>query len=454
MKTLLLALLLFAGTSPADDLDTTRWAAAAGPERLSWSQLEQALLDKYGWSADGKEALQHLLKARLLEKLAEESRLEVGSADVDAKEAELEAQIRASGQVADLDAFLDENHMSPQTFREFLRLAIVQERLARAALGIPAGRPITGEQQEMWLSEIMKERGVDYPPPPWPDGVAARCGDLEVSVADYRQHLSTKLPEEDMRLACRHLLLARLMRARMPDLTETAVAQAVEAEIERRRGVILQDPTYQGLTYDQVMASRGTLPGALPRDPEILATALARLWVQRKYGEEDLRAEYSQNRELYDGRFGEALKARVLFLNAAVLPNDLVPRSFEQARAQAQALRGSITSREAFIEAVRQKSEDPRTREDDGRYGWVTRSGEAPAVVRTALFEEHPAGIDPERRLVGPVDLPAGVALFWVEDYRPTPDWATMRRWVERELRRRFVEEVLPPGTLVTWLDD
>ena len=51
-------------------------------------------------------------------------------------------------------------------------------------------------------------------------------------------------------------------------------------------------------------------------------------------------------------------------------------------------------------------------------------------------------------------ELENGVALAWISERRPSPAWPDMERSVHRELRGRFANEVLPPGDLVTYLDD
>jgi hypothetical protein len=188
-------------------------AASAPDVELTRKEFDALVLDRHAMSEIGRGALKHLLRARLLDRLAGESRLVVGEAEIDKKWKELEQSVVAAGEAENLDDYLKKKRVTRAKLREFLRLAIVQERLAGAALGVPAGRTVNGEQQEMWLDQIVQQRGTQLLPPPWKDGIAARCGDLEISLADFLSHLEGPTRE---RRHPRGLLpgLARQARAR------------------------------------------------------------------------------------------------------------------------------------------------------------------------------------------------------------------------------------------------
>lgn len=431
-------------------------AARLDDVTISFAELEVALVDRYGNPAAerGQSALAHLARAALLRRLAEESRLVVTAEELDRRVDELARQTIESGEAQSLDDYLEQNGVTERAFRELLELSIVQERLSRKALGIPADREVAPELQERWLDEIIAQRGgLHYPPPPWAEGVVARLGDLAVGLDEYRTHLRRLLPAEDVRATCRHLLLVKLERARMPDLSDAAVERAVEAELARRQRLVAENPKFKGLRYEQLMAARGSLPGRVRHDPELVATALANVWVDRKYPEAELRRFYEDEREYFDGHYGEALDVSILYLTAAVLPNRLNPRSFEDAREEILDLCRGVEDLAGFQDVVVRHSDDPTTKAQKGALGWLTSSGERLDAIRAAVFSLHAGGLRPERRLVGPIDLPGGVALCWVEAWRPAPEWETMREQVRKELRRRFVDELCQEDAWTTYLD-
>ena len=189
--------------------------------------------------------------------------------------------------------------------------------------------------------------------------------------------------------------------------------------------------------------------------------SLAHLWVDRTYGDEGLRARYDAERARYDERYGEALRGRILPLRAAQLPNPLNPRTFEEAEAYLAGLVEFATSEEAFVELVGVHSDDaeaPRHR----RRSWAgsraaPRPRPRPCARRcSAGLVDAPPG---ESRLpsggvlVGPVRMPATVALVWLSEWRPTPGWDEMAEHVHRELRKEFIDECLDRRDVITYLD-
>jgi len=442
-----------APVAPAAPVEWGDVAARCREEAVTWAALDELLLARHALGEDGRSALRQLLRARLLDKLARESKLEITEAMLKARWATIDREITAGGKSGGLTAYLEEEGVDPQVFREFLRLGMVQETLARRALGIPEGREVNAEQQEMWLDQVVEQRGTQWPPPPWSDGVAARCGDVSVSAKDFTLFLRTQLPAETVREACYQLLLEQSVRARMPDVAPAALDEAVEAEIGRRRAEVAQDERYKGLSYEQVLAAQGVSLDSIRRDPSVVCAALSTLWVDRSHGEEGLRKVYGEERAAFDGLHGEAREVRALFLRGAIFANQLNPRTFAQAEARLNELAEQVAGPDDFTRLVSEHSEDPATREKQGLLGWVPRGDErVPGVIREAVYAE--GGRDRGTgRLVGPVRLTGGAALLWVGARRPAPGWETMRAAVHSELRRRFLDDCLRRDCVVTFLD-
>jgi hypothetical protein len=428
-------------------------AASGQGVELSWREFDALVLDRHGQTDVGRQALNHLLRAKLLDRLAAESKLAVSPAAVQKKWDELEREIVRSGQAPNLKEYLRESRVGEARFREFLRLGIVQETLARAALGVAADRTVNGEQQEMWLDQIVKQRGTQFLPPPYAEGVAARCGDLEVRVGEFLEHLKQQLAADDVREDCFQALLARRARARLPELSDEAFTRAVEVELERRRAATERDPGMQGAKFEQVLASQGLTLEILRRDPAIAIAALSELWVARTHGEDGLKRVYAEERAWFDARFGEARELRVLFLRGALYKSELNPRSFEDAEKELARLKAQIKVAADFERLAKVRSEDGGTRERGGLLGFVNPGDDAvPSELRTAVFS---GPRNEAEHCIGPVRLasPSGAALVWVGALRPSPGWDEMRLRVHNELRRRFLEECLKQDDVVTYLD-
>ena len=67
-----------------------------------------------------------------------------------------------SGQAKSHEEYLEASGVDPDVFLEYMRLAVLQERLTRLAVGIEEGVSVTGEQQRAWLEEELAEQeGLD-----------------------------------------------------------------------------------------------------------------------------------------------------------------------------------------------------------------------------------------------------------------------------------------------------
>jgi hypothetical protein len=469
---ILVASVVLAAELPAlpQDADTTPAAAARAPQQrlgvelaalgtdceLTFAELDELLLWRHGLSPDGRGALRQLLELRLLEHLANQQGIVITRAQLNARWAALEREIVSSGQAETMHAFLAANDVRPDTFREYLRLALVHEQLTCAALGLADDASPTGEQQTMWLQGEIERRGYVELPHPWQDGVVATSGDdLSLTTADFAQHLRTQLPSDMVSDACYELLLEKRVRARLPDLSEEAVEEAVEAEVQRRRADVESDPRYKGIAYEQLLEARGLSLEAVRRDPAIRAAALAHRFVDRSHDDAALREVYAAERELFDARHGVGVEVYAILLRGARFKNPANPRTFEEAEEELLALRARVEGLEDFQRLARLHSEDPATREAGGRIGVVTAgSPNVPAPIREAASAalEETAG-ELTGALLGPLRIQGGVVLLILGGRRPAPSWETMAQHVHRELRRRFVEEALPRQATATWLD-
>ncbi|MFN0006765.1 MAG: peptidylprolyl isomerase [Planctomycetota bacterium] len=432
-------------------------AASAGDTRILWKDLDPVIASRRVLSEDGRETLKHLAQSIVLERLAKENGIAVSDAVVEARFKTLDEQVRASGDSAGIAGMMEKARLSPEEFRKFLRLSFVQETLTRRALGLGEKAEVKGDQQELWMDEALAARGYKEIPPPWPGKIVASGSDFEITLADLVRTLRRRLPPKDLREDCYQLLLIRKIGARMPDLAPGALDRAIEQEIQRRRDDAAADPRNAGISWESRLIAQGYVIDMLRQDPAIRVAALAHLWVDRSNDGESLKRIYEAEREQFDGLYGPAIETSVLFLRGARFRNDLNPRTFEDVEGELRKLAEKIRSADDFQRLARERTEDPLTRETGGGLGWVGSGSERvpPEIrdeVRKVLAKPQPggAGLDPAVSLVGPVRLPTGSALLWLGERRPAPTWDTMSAHVHRELRKRFLDEVLPRTSLVT----
>ncbi len=442
---------------PAPTFADQEVAARAGDDRVLWKELDPVLVSRRALSKEGREALSHLAQSMVLERLARERGIEVPDAVVEERFKSIDEQVRASGDRAGIAGMMKKARLAPDEFRRFLRLSFVQETLTRRALGLDDKAEVKGEQQELWMEEALRERQFQQLPPPWSDGIVARCADFTIPIGDFVRYLRRRLPPQDLSEDCYQLLLIRRIRARMPDLAPQRLERAIDEEITRRRDDAAADPRNKGVTWEQLRAAEGYVLDTIREDPAIRVAALARLWVDRASGPEGLKRTYAAERAHFDGQYGAAIDTRMLFLRGAQFRNDLNPRSFQEAEGELSKLAQSVHSLEDFQRLVRERSEEAGTRESGGALGWVGAGSErVPQEIRAEVAQalaqpaSGRAGLDPALSLAGPVRLPTGAALLWLGERRPAPTWDTMAAHVHRELRKRFLDELLPRSAVVT----
>lgn len=428
--------------------------ARAFDVQVTWKDLEPVFLERRADTPEGREALKHLVKTRMLETLAREHGLAIPVAQVDARLAEIEKQMRAAGEKDGLEAHLARRNLTRAEFRTLLELAIVQETLTKRALGKPESDTVNAEQQELWLEETLQERALELIPPPWDSGVAARATGFTVTGKEFLAYLRKSLDPETIREDCFQVLLLRRVLARMPDLAPDKLARCIDEEIELRKAAVARDPKYKGIPWERMLRAQGILPELIRDDPDVRVAALARIWVERSYDEPTLKRIYGEEREHFDSVYGAAIDTRMVFLRAAEVSRDSELRSFKDADAKLVELQRGIHSLEDFQRAAKETSEDANSREHAGSLGYVTAGNpRIPQAVRDVVKREldlHPTlAASSAGGMFGPVRLPNGSALLWLGARRPVPSWADMVQYLRRELRQRFLDDALPRAKMV-----
>jgi hypothetical protein len=451
-----------AGSAASDPLTyaDTEVVARYQDTSLTWKDLDALIKSRHVMSKDGRAALKHMMQSRALEVLAKENGVTVRDSAVDGRWKELESQIAASGEKGGIAGYLKKGHLSAEEFRRYLKLAIVQDTLTRRALGLDDKAPLSGEQQEIWMDERLRERDYVELPPPWKNGLAATCAGFSIGIDELVRGLRQRLPEQDIRDDCYQVMLARRMQKRLPDIAASKLDEYVQKELDRRRAEVLADPRYKGIPYEKIVAAQGMSVESLPTDPTVLVAAMSRAWVDRSYSAEALKRVYADEREYFDGLFGEAIDTWMLFLRGAQFKNDFNPRTFVEADAKLLEWKSGLRSLEDFQRVAKAESEDAATRESGGSLGYVTTGNQrVPAEVRAevgrALSSKTPHGEGDAtgKQLVGPMRLANGSVLLWLGMRRPAPSWENMSAQVHRELRKRFIDDVLPKANLITALD-
>lgn len=453
---------LFAASAPAAPLGPSATVAAtragaaeivaqALDSTISADELEDLLYIRRAAGEEGRETLRHLAESKLLEQLGRENRITPADADLEKRIKAYDQDIVSGGSPAGLAGHLKKARLSRDEFKRFLALGIVQETLTRRALGLGDDKPVTADQQRIWIEEELAKRGFQSFAPPWKNGVAARAADFTITGEEFLDYLRRRLSSDTLKEDCYQLLLQKRMLARMPDLAPEKLESAIADELKRRRDEARLDPKNRGIGLDQILAAQGIVVDRLADDPAVRISALSKLWVERSYDTDTLKRTYQDERDLFDGLYGPAHEVAFLFLRASGFKNQLNPRTFEEAERELAALKPRARTREEFRDLAKAQSEDADTKTAGGEIGWV--SPLTPKVQREVRDEIARRLATPEsaaQGLAGPLRLSNGACLLWIGRRRPVPSWEAMSGYVRAELRRRFVEDVLPRSAVVT----
>jgi len=439
--------------SQFDALGTTLAAVGRG-ETVSFDELKDLLIWRFAQGQEGRSALREVLELSVLSALAEESQVSVPAKQFKARWNQLESELRASGEAGSMAEYLEANRVDIEVFRKYLELAIVHETLARRALGLQPDAAITAEQQSMWLEGEINARGFSEEAHPYSAGIVAHCGDLEITRDQLASQLVQKLSDEVLEEACYQVLLEKCVLARMPDLSPAGIAATVDAELGRRRIAAEANPKYKGLKYEALLGAQGLTLDSVRHDPAIRVAALSQLWLERSHTDADLRDVYEGDRAYFDGLFGEGVEVHILLLKAARYKNELNPRTFDDADSELKEMGATSKNVEDFMRLVRLHSEDPGSRENGGLVGVVTRSTPlVPEQIRNAAFSALDRTTDEvDGQVLGPVHVQGASALLCLGRRRRAPLWEGMKKYVETETRRRFLEERLLQSEVTTWL--
>jgi hypothetical protein len=434
-----------------DLVESGEVAAQLGEHTVTWAELDEVLLARHALGPVANEALQFLAQSALIGHLGSAAGIEITQAAVEARFAELDRRTLESGVEDGLDGHLRRSNVKRADFLHALENQLILAELTRRALGLPTDQPVPEHDQQIWLDQQLAQRPLERIARPWTDGVVARLGEVEIHADQLAVRLRDSLGRERVRDALFQIMLAERVEAASAELPESAKTAAIELELQRRRTETAANPAYQGVSFDALLKAQGIDPEQYHRDPAVRIAALSNLIIDTRYAGAALEATYRAEQEWFDDRFGESIRAYVIFAIAAEKPDGIVRFTPETARARLTELRATLDSEPAFAATAGQLHQDTTNGIAATDLGLVHRADtRLDTEICDVVFALHEKGVT---GVSEPVDMSTGVALFYLGAHTPTPDFAGLRDEVHTELRRRFLVDLVPANRLVTYLD-
>ena len=425
-----------AAPSPNGDA-VARWQGGS----LEAARYERFLGRTFRGKRLGQEALSHLLQVELV-------RREAASLGLVAPKAEVEARMAKARKAADqmgtsLRTLVKERGLTLDGFRDLLRDSIFHEMLVRRDLGLPEGADPLPTQLHEWTEERIRsllEASAGAPP-----GMAIQHGSWAVTEAEVGAVIRASLPDVRNQEYLEQLVLQIHLPTWGAEKGLVLTDDILEEEIEWRRAEVAGNPVLGGATYETLLASQGSTLEIVRAGAELRVAGWLRLLSRQKWSDARFATLSPEERSALDARFGESRSVSWFLLRAVMEKGDPLDRSFEEAAEELNQYAGGATNVEAFGRAASLYSEDEASRVSQGRLGWLHRAEEG---IDLALLDAVFAA--PEDSLIGPIRIPVGQALAWVDAIQPAPERAAFRQAVRRSFHQDLRREILAEISLRT----
>jgi len=412
---------------------------------LTIVDFERSLASRYAKDTLGREAFDHLVRERVLDREIERRGFRAAPEELERALAATEAQLRARDGRS-IEDELRSRGMDRETFVDLFRKHLACERFARDDLRVPADEEVRPDQQELWLRERAKAARVERSG--LPEGVLATVDGAPIRDVDLGRALRLKMSRSEVRDAIVAAVGIRLVSEKARDLAVEATPADVEAAIDRRRERFASHREVEGVGFEQFLQARGLSVDDLRADPGVRGEAVLAKVAMRLYPDAEVDRRYEAECDAYDGVYGAARLVSWILLHAAHAPNALISRTYDEADGELRRLAERATSPAEFARLASAHSMDGPTRERGGEIGWLHRreTGRDAALLQ-ASFE---AKIDVT---TGPVRTSEGSCLLLVRSERPAPTLGEMRSLVRDDLASRLYRSMLRDAKIATYVD-
>jgi len=395
---------------------------------------------------EGQEALAHMLQLQLVEFEAAAAGLTASPAAIEERIAEARAQIEAGGQ--DLDKLLAARQLSFKEFRKLIGDSLLHEMLVRQANGLANEAVVSAEMQTQWsqerVSALLEQASAA------PAGMALDVAPYHISLTELGTTLRRTMGDRDLRDRMDQLVLGLTLPIWAKEQKLVLSDVTLHREIEWRRSRVEENPAYSGVSYEDLLKSRGATIESVLRSDELQVAGYMRLFSEQRFPDSWFENLSEKKRQELDSTFGASRMVSWILLRASAEKGDELDLDFDEASAELSTLSERMQSAEDFHKLASDYSEDEITRRREGRLGRIHASEEGvpQALCDAAFAVEKPGIYGPVKVVDQPLFNPpiSGMALILVEDFDAPPSpaefRALVRRGQHRELRTTFLKEI------------
>lgn len=406
-----------------------RIAAIFDGGAVTWDEFYEELARRHRGKSLGKESLDHLIEKQIVEAEAKRRGEVISKQEIDRYLETLEKQL--ASQQRSLREHLRSRATSLESFREYLALSRLYERLARKDLGIEPGAPLDGGRLKLWISEQKRKHAVVIDVSKLPQGAAAIVDGEQVPLRELGRVMARNLVADERHSMLRQMIAYRLLQIQASKLEIEIDAADYDRALAAKRADIAANPEYKkhGIDLERLLQAQGRSVDDLTRGEVFRAEVLIDALGRARYSDDSLERAAAADPALWERRVGATRELhRILLAVGGPAESPELSRDEKKAFEDAKLLRAKIKAPNQFAAAARQFSDDQGSKGRGGRLGWFHREepGVEDALLKAAFALE-----------VGTISEPVrdgqGVSLLMVTAVRKGPEGArrleAMRRY-------------------------
>jgi parvulin-like peptidyl-prolyl isomerase len=451
MKTLLLAALAATLARPADpargaasdDHGDRSIVATIDGRAIDAEEFGRFVLAEKARAGAGAEALDELVKERLVEQEARRRGILVTETDIEARMAQIDRSLREQSQGRlGLEDHVQSLKIDRAEFRTLLRKSIACERMMAADFGLEPGK-VPAEKQSLWFQDLRAHAGVRTEQ--LPPGIAAEFGETRITRTEWALKLFKGLSAPDRDHLFDDFVGVQLLLAAAREMKLEVTAADVAQEIDERSRLLRQKLGAEGLATEGVdylgtLKARGEDPQAVIEGDRFRAEILLKTMTRRIHGSDGFRGFYDAHRKEFDQAFGRRVRLSSVFLKAAQRKSAKTPRTWTEATDELDRLRKKLEGEhaplaEGFASLAKLRSEDESAARG-GDLGFLSQSDLDQRGLPPSLLDEKAGTLE------GPITTADGVHLLFVAATKDASPFEEIREEVEKAARRDLLREL------------
>ena len=405
-----------------DAPDARRFAATFEGGTVTWNEFYEELARRHRGKQLGKDSLEHLIEKVIVEREAERRGQKIAPGEVDRYLEMLEKQL--ASQQRSLREHLTQRGMSLASFKDYIALSRLYERLAKSDLGLDDKTELDEGRRKLWITEQKRKHAVEDAVAKLPQDAAALVDGQAVSLLDLGRTMARSLVADERHSILRQMVAYRLLQQEAQKLGVVVDAKSYDRALAAKRAEIAANPEYakHGVNLESLLQAQGRSVADMQRGEVFRAEVLIEAIGQARFTDSALQTRLDEDPATWERRVGAAREVHRLLL--AVGPK----RDEAKAIADAKLLAAKIDGPQTFAAAARRFSDDEGSKGRGGRLGWLHREepGVDASLLRAAFELEY-------GKLSAPVREVDGVSLLLVTQGNDGPKGAdrlaAMRRY-------------------------